>query len=63
MATGEPSFLILAGFQFFVVIFKLPGYAISSEDDCAWAASVNPSTPNKAAVITILVSLDANTEN
>ena len=63
MASGEPSFLIFAGFPIFLAVFRLPGYAISSEDDCAWAASVKPNTPNKATVSAIPASLDVSIEN
>ncbi|WP_181872515.1 hypothetical protein [Phyllobacterium bourgognense] len=63
MMTAEPAFLTFADLPFFVAVFRLPGYAISSEDDCAWAVSVKPNIPNKPMVSTIPVSLDGNKEN
>lgn len=63
MVTRE-GFLTFAGFPILSAVFRLLGYAISSEDDCACATSVKPNTPNTATVNNIPAGLrHCNTEN
>lgn len=63
MVTRE-GFLTFAGFPILLAVFRLLGYAISSEDDCACATSVKPNTPNTATVNNIPAGLrHCNKEN